>query len=52
MNGGGFEGARAQRPLSGGTLVGAAVKEASKATGINGDQSNNSATDSGAVYTF
>src|SRR6185436_1598141 len=38
--------------LSGDTLVVAAGNEDSNATGVNGDGSNNSATDSGAVYVF
>ncbi|CDN87738.1 FG-GAP repeat protein [Hydrogenophaga intermedia] len=36
----------------GGTLAVGAHQEDSNATGINGDQSNNSATDSGATYVF
>lgn len=38
--------------LSGDTLAVTARNEASAATGINGDQANNSAKDSGAVYVF
>jgi trimeric autotransporter adhesin len=38
--------------LSGDTLAVAAPLEASNATGINGDQANNSAYQSGAVYVF
>jgi hypothetical protein len=38
--------------LSGDTLVVGAPFEDSNATGINGNQSNNSATDSGAAYIF
>ncbi len=38
--------------LSGDTLVVAAQKESSAATGVNGDQSDNSAGESGAVYVF
>ncbi|TKB91334.1 MAG: hypothetical protein E8D40_10365 [Nitrospira sp.] len=38
--------------LSGDTLTVAAYLESSNATGINGDQSNNSAEGSGAVYVF
>ena len=36
----------------GSTLAVGAYREASNATGIGGDESNNSATDSGAVYVF
>ncbi len=38
--------------LSGDRLVVGAFKEASAATGIDGDQSDNSANDSGAVYVY
>ena len=38
--------------LSGDTLAVGAYGEASKATGVNGDQSDYSAADSGAVYVF
>jgi hypothetical protein len=38
--------------ISGDTLVVGAPDEDSNATGINGNQSNNSATDSGAAYVF
>jgi hypothetical protein len=38
--------------ISGDTLVVGADREDSGATGINGDQSDNSSTDSGAVYVF
>jgi hypothetical protein len=38
--------------LSGDTLVVGAPREDSAAIGVNGDQSNNSAPDSGAVYVF
>ncbi|MFH0889255.1 MAG: hypothetical protein V1871_08630 [Planctomycetota bacterium] len=38
--------------ISGDTLVVGALFERSNATGINGDQADNSATDSGAVYVF
>lgn len=38
--------------ISGDTLVMGAEYEDSSATGINGDQANNSATDAGAVYVF
>ncbi len=38
--------------LSGDTLAVGAVHESSAATGVNGDQSSNAATDSGAVYVF
>ena len=38
--------------LSGDTLVVGADGEDSNATGVNGNQSNNSATDSGAAYVF
>jgi len=38
--------------LSGDTLVVAALGEDSNATGVNGDQGNNSMTDTGAAYTF
>ena len=38
--------------LSGNTLVVGAIGEDSNATGINGDQGNNSALDSGAVYVW
>lgn len=38
--------------ISGDTLVVGAPTEDSNATGINGDQSDNSASDSGAVYVF
>lgn len=38
--------------ISGDTIVVAAIFEDSNATGVNGDQSNNSSTDSGAGYVF
>ena len=38
--------------VSGDTIVVGASTEDSNATGVNGDQSNNSATDSGAAYVF
>ena len=38
--------------LSGDTLVVGAVVEDSNATGVNGDETDNSASDSGAVYVF
>jgi len=38
--------------LSGNTIVCTASREASSATGVNGDQSDNSAPDAGAVYVF
>jgi hypothetical protein len=38
--------------LSGDTLVVGAFGESSKATGVNGDQTDNSAPNSGAVYVF
>ena len=38
--------------VSGDTVVVGALGEDSNATGVNGDQSNNSATDSGAAYVF
>jgi hypothetical protein len=38
--------------LSGGTLVVGASREDSNATGVNGDQADNSALDSGAAYVF
>jgi len=38
--------------ISGATVVASAIFEASNATGIDGDQSDNSATVSGAVYVF
>lgn len=38
--------------VSGDTLVVGAIGEDSNATGVNGDQANNSAADSGAVYVF
>lgn len=38
--------------LAGDTLVVSADQEASGATGVNGDQSNNSAPNAGAVYVF
>ena len=38
--------------ISGDTLVVGAFQEDSNAIGVNGDQANNSATDSGAVYVF
>ena len=38
--------------LSGDTLVVGAVAEDSNATGVNGDETDNSASDSGAVYVF
>jgi hypothetical protein len=41
-----------QLSLSGDTLAVSAVDESSNATGIDGDQANNSAAQSGAVYVF
>ncbi len=38
--------------ISGNTLVVGAIEEGSNATGINGDQSDNSAVNAGAVYVF
>ena len=38
--------------ISGDTIVVCAIREDSAATGINGDQSDNSAVDSGAAYIF
>jgi hypothetical protein len=38
--------------VSGDTVVAGAVNEASSATGVNGNQSDNSAPDSGAAYMF
>jgi len=38
--------------ISDGTVVVGASRESSNATGVNGDQSDNSAPDSGAVYVF
>lgn len=38
--------------ISGDTIAVAAVQEASNATGVNGDQTNNSAANAGAVYVF
>jgi hypothetical protein len=38
--------------MSGDTVVVGALNEASNATGVNGNQSNNSAAFSGAVYVF
>ena len=38
--------------FSGDTLVVGAPQEGSNATGVNGDQANNSAANSGAVYVF
>ena len=38
--------------VSGDTIVVGAIREDSDATGINGDQDNNRATDSGAAYVF
>jgi hypothetical protein len=38
--------------ISGDTVVVGAIVEASNATGVNGDQSDNSAANSGAVYVF
>jgi hypothetical protein len=38
--------------ISGDTLVVGAPDEASSATGVNGNESNNSATDAGAAYVF
>lgn len=38
--------------ISGDTIVVGAILEDSNATGVNGDQSNNSAVDSGAAYVF
>ncbi|MBL8063408.1 MAG: S-layer homology domain-containing protein [Anaerolineales bacterium] len=38
--------------VSGDTIVVGAYRESSNATGVNGDQTNNSATDSGATYVF
>ena len=38
--------------ISGDTVVIGAIRDDSNATGVNGDQTNNSATDSGAAYVF
>jgi len=38
--------------ISGNTVVVAAIVEDSSATGVNGDQDNNSSVDSGAAYVF
>ncbi|MEY4166619.1 MAG: hypothetical protein RIR52_443, partial [Acidobacteriota bacterium] len=38
--------------ISGGTIVMGAYQEDSNATGINGDQANNSSSDSGAAYIY
>ena len=38
--------------ISGDTLVVGAIDESSNATGVNGDQANNSATSAGAAYVF
>ena len=38
--------------VSGDTVVVGAISEASNATGVNGNQSDNSAPDSGAAYVF
>ena len=38
--------------VSGDTVVVGALGEDSNATGVNGNQTNNSATDSGAAYVF
>src|SRR5262249_8523327 len=38
--------------ISGDTIVVGAASEDSSATGVNGDQTNNKATDSGAAYVF
>jgi hypothetical protein len=38
--------------ISGDVIVVGAPHDASNATGVNGDQSNNNATDSGAAYVF
>ncbi|MGI6249911.1 MAG: FG-GAP repeat protein [Anaerolineaceae bacterium] len=38
--------------ISGDTIVVGAIRESSNATGINGDQSDNSAEDAGAAYVF
>ena len=38
--------------MDGDTLAVGAIQEDSSATGINGDQADNSASDSGAVYVF
>ena len=38
--------------LSGNTLAVGAYREASNATGVNGNQADNSAPNSGAVYVF
>ena len=38
--------------FSGDTLVVGAPQEGSNATGVNGDQTNNNAANSGAVYVF
>ncbi len=38
--------------ISGDTLVVGAIKEASSATGVDGNQADNSATDAGAAYVF
>ncbi len=46
------DGFGASLALSGNLLAVGALREDSAATGVNGDQSNNSAGDSGAVYIF
>ena len=51
-NTGGGDGFGRSVAISGNTLVVGAHLEDSNATGINGDQGNNSALDSGAVYVF
>jgi hypothetical protein len=51
-NTGGGDGFGLSVAISGDTLVVGAIGEDSNATGINGDQSNNSTLDSGAVYVF
>ena len=38
--------------MSGDTVAIVAADEGSSATGVNGDQNDNSATDSGAAYVF
>ena len=47
-----YFGAGASIAISGDTLVVGAPEEDSNATGVNGDQTNNLAADSGAVYVF
>jgi len=46
------DGFGARTPISGDTIVVYAPSEDSSATGINGNQADNSATDSGAAYVF